>query len=49
MKTRTFYLLLTVIVALGVLSTAVLVLWTVYLHNTCSILTFIANEGGWIG
>lgn len=45
MKDKTFLRLLAAVAIIGVLSTTGLVLYTVHLHDTCSILAFISNEG----
>ena len=44
MKERTFYILLSAVVALGVAMTAALVIYTAYEYNNCSIITYIATE-----
>ncbi len=44
MKERTFYILMSVIVALGVAATAALAIYTAYEYQNCSIITYIATE-----
>ncbi|MBR6760405.1 MAG: hypothetical protein IKM30_00030 [Oscillospiraceae bacterium] len=46
MKERVFRRIITAICIIGTLITIALVLYTYHLHETCSILTFIANERG---
>lgn len=45
MKEKTFRIVVSIVVALGMLSTAVLLAVTYYLHGHCSIISFIANGG----
>ncbi len=44
MSDRTFRILMLVVMAVGVLCTAALVLYTIHLYGNVSILQFIANE-----
>ncbi len=44
MKERTFYILMSAVVALGVAVTAALVIYTAYEYKNCSIITYIATE-----
>ena len=44
MKERTFYIALGVIVAVGVIATAALVIYTAYAYSNSSIITYIAKE-----
>ncbi len=44
MKTRTFYIVLAAVVAVGVIATAALVAYTTYQYENCSIITYIATE-----
>ncbi len=43
MRDLTFRRLLLAVTLLGVVSTAALIAYTVYLHQNCSIISFIAN------
>lgn len=43
MREQTFRRLLFAVTLLGVISTVALILYTVYLHQNCSIISFIAN------
>ncbi len=43
MRDLTFRRLLFAVTLLGVVSTAALIAYTVYLHQNCSIISFIAN------
>lgn len=36
--------IITATAVIGCLTTAALILWTVYLYSDCSIISFIANE-----
>ncbi len=45
MKNKTFYILIAVVCVLGVLSVVGLMAYTVYLHDNCSIISYIANRG----
>lgn len=45
MGDKTFYRILTAVVAIGVLTTAALVVYTFYLHSNCSIISYIGNKG----
>ncbi len=45
MKNKTFYMLTAVLCVLGVLSVVGLMAYTFYLHDNCSILSYIANRG----
>lgn len=47
MKDKHFRILLLLLVALGIVSTAVLVSCTVVLYGDASIIEFIAKEGWW--
>lgn len=47
MKEKTFNKLLIIVLAVGILSSAALAIWTVYLHDHVSILAYIASEGRW--
>ncbi|MBQ3514290.1 MAG: hypothetical protein IJA32_10940 [Lachnospiraceae bacterium] len=44
MKDKTFYRVIQIILLLGMISTTALVIYTIYLRNHCSIITYIANE-----
>ena len=44
MKERTFCILMSLIVALGIAVTAALVIYTAYEYKNCSIITYIATE-----
>ncbi len=46
MQEKVFRRIIAVICIIGTLTTIALVLYTYQLHETCSILTFIANERG---
>lgn len=43
MRDPTFRRLLLAVTLVGVVSTVALILYTVYLHQNCSIISFIAN------
>lgn len=45
MKEKTFWRILVFVVAAGVIATVSLTCYTIYLHNHCSILAYIASEG----
>lgn len=45
MRDKYFRILLISVMSICVMSTAALTIYTVYLHQTCSILSYIANEG----
>ena len=45
MKNKTFYILIAVVCVLGVLSVVGLMAYTAYLHDNCSIISYIANRG----
>lgn len=47
MKDKHFRILVLLVLALGIVSTAILVGWTVVLYNDASIIEFIAKEGWW--
>lgn len=44
MSDKLFHRIILLICAVGIAVTIGLVIYTCYLHDTCSILTFIANE-----
>ena len=44
MSEKRYYRLLFVIILVGVITTALLIGYTVYAHETCSILGFLAGE-----
>ncbi len=44
MKDKVFNKIIIAIMIIGMISTAALVAYTVYLHKNVSIITFIANE-----
>ncbi len=46
MSDKLFYRVILLICAVGIAVTIGLVIYTCHLHDTCSILTFIANERG---
>lgn len=45
MNDKLFQKILIIILIIGVLSTSVLVAYTFYLHENCSIISYIANGG----
>lgn len=45
MNDRLFQKILIIILIIGAVSTAVLVAYTFYLHEHCSIISYIANGG----
>ena len=45
MKDKTYRIIITAIVIIGIISTVALSAYTVYLHGHCSILAYIASEG----
>lgn len=45
MNDKLFRRILTIVLIIGALSTAVLVAYTFYLHEHCSIISYIANGG----
>lgn len=45
MSDKLFQKILIIILTIGALSTAVLVAYTFYLHEHCSIISYIANGG----
>lgn len=44
MSDKKFYTILMIILALGVISTVALAIYTMHLYNNCSIISYIANE-----
>lgn len=44
MSDKKFKIALIIVLAVCMISTAVMVAYTVHLHNTCSIIAYIANE-----
>lgn len=44
MSDKKYYAILMIVLALGVLSTIALTLYTAHLYNNCSIISYIANE-----
>lgn len=44
MREKTFIKIMAVIAILGVLSTGLLIAYTIRLRQSCSIITYIANE-----
>ena len=45
MKEKTFYRLLTAVIALGLVSIIAVVVYSYILYSDCSILSYIANRG----
>lgn len=45
MSDKLFHRIVTAIIIIGAVSTAVLVAYTYYLHEHCSIISYIANGG----
>lgn len=45
MKKKTFSIILAVICIAGFISLAGLTAYTIYLHDNCSIISYIANRG----
>lgn len=44
MSDKKFYTILMIVLALGVISTVALTIYTAHLYNNCSIISYIANE-----
>jgi len=45
MDNRRYYMIRNIILALGTVSFIALAIYTVYLHDHCSIISYIANKG----
>lgn len=45
MNDKIFRRIIAAVTALGIVTTAALVIYTIYLHDHCSIIAFIANGG----